>query len=768
MKKRFLSILLALSVLCAFIPITASAGSYNGLTYDYNFDDQTIRITRGDTTGDVVIPSEIEGWTVTAIADGAFSNCYDLTSVTIPDTVTSIGKNNFGYAPVVVDENNKYYSSADGVLYNKDKTTLIKYPKASEETSFTVPDSVITISEEAFWWSSLKSVTIPDSVTTIGDGAFRCCYDLTDVNIGSGVTAIGTAAFGECKTLNITFDEANQYFCVEDGVLYNKDKTILLQYLNGMLGLESYDNNKRKSFTIPDGVEIIADSAFYGCTALKNSVTIPDSVKTICDNAFYDCMNLSYVNIGSGVTYIGENAFYSCHDMNDITIPDGVTYIGDYAFYRCYKFDSITIPDSVTRIGKGAFESSGLKAITLPDTALSIGAYAFEETRYETNSDNFTDDYLYIGNHLIKGPNGNIREDTKTIADRAFYKNESIESVVISDSVEIIGDEAFYECSNLKSVALGKNLEKIGDNAFYYCKKLESVTTGDNITYIGDYAFYYCSLNEFIIPEGVTYIGVDAFYGNDFTDINIPNGVIEISDGAFHGCSYLVSVTISDSVTKIGFGAFKGCWNLEDFSVGENNTDYSSADGVLYNKDKTELIQYPSGNTKTEFTIPDTVTNISKFYLGESLTALTIPNSVKYIGDDAFESSWRYGLTDVYFIGTETQWNRIEIGDGNEELTKATMHFVPILKTTAEITKSESDSAYTFEVDAEEKYEDCYVYVAVYDENGALVEINCVPMDTTENTNISVNKNDNGKKIKIFIWTDTLQSIIDSAKQYDI
>lgn len=589
---------------------------------------------------------------------------------------------------------------------------------------------------------------------------------MTDVNIGSGVTTIGTAAFGECKTLNITIDETNQHFCVEDGVLYSKDKTTLFQYLNGKRDA----GYRGASFTVPDGVETIADSAFYGCDVLDGSITIPDSVKTIGDNAFYDCMNFSYMDIGNGVTYIGENAFYCCQNMNDITIPDGVTYIGDYAFYRCYKFESITIPDSVTRIGKGAFENSGLKDITMPDTALSIGTYAFESTRYENNNTT-DDDHLYIGNHLVKGTRFNskatIKSGTKTIADQAFYEG-SMESIVIPDSVEIIGDEAFYKCSYLKSVTLGKNLKKIGDNAFYYCQKLESVTTGDNITYIGDYAFYYCSLSEFIIPEGVTYIGVKAFYDNDFTDINIPYGVIEIGDGAFYSIYYLESVTISDSVTKIGDDAFDGCWNLESFSVGENNTNYSSVDGVLYNKDKTELIQYPSGNTRTEFTIPDTVTNISKFYLGESLTSVTIPKSVKYIGDNAFEGSWRYGLTDVYFIGTETQWNRIEIGDDNEELTNATIHFVPILKTTAEITKSETDSAYTFEVDAEEKYEDCCVYAAVYDENGALIEINCIPLDTTENTQISVNKNDSGKTIKIFIWTDTLQSIIESAKRYEI
>ena len=208
----------------------------------------------------------------------------------------------------------------NGVVYNSSKTKILGHTKDIPSV-LTIPDSVESIGDDAFYrCARLKSVTIPDSVTSIGWYAFKYCTGLTSVTIGNSVTSIGWYAFENCTGLTtITVKEGNpNYSSDEYGVLFNKDKTLLIQYPIG---------NTKTSYTIPDSVTRIGRYAFYNCTGLT-SVTIPDSV-----------------------TSIGDYAFYNCTGLTSVTIPDSVTSIGDLAFAYCDNLTSITIPDSVTRIG---------------------------------------------------------------------------------------------------------------------------------------------------------------------------------------------------------------------------------------------------------------------------------------------------------------------------------------------------------------------------------------------------------------------------------
>ncbi len=252
---------------------------------------------------------------VTSIGDYALSDCGSLESVTVPDSVTSIGNyafyycnalknvnigkgvtsigdDAFWYCPslisINVDADNEYYSSENGVLFNKDKTKLIQYPSSKNDAYYAVPDSVTDIRENAFFECGLlESITIPDSVTSIGDSVFFNCTSLKSAMIGKGVTSIGTSAFIGCTSL--------------------------------------------ESITIPDGITSIANQTFDNCTSLE-SVTIPDSVTSIGNGAFRNCTSLESITIPDSVTSIGNYAFRNCTSLTSVTIPDSVTSIGDCAF----------------------------------------------------------------------------------------------------------------------------------------------------------------------------------------------------------------------------------------------------------------------------------------------------------------------------------------------------------------------------------------------------------------------------------------------------
>ena len=377
----------------------AAEKTYDIYTYEVGLDG-TIIITycKESASGAITIPSEIDGKSVTSIGAGAFYGCTGLTSITIPDSVTSIGDGTFedctgltsitipnsvesigsdafagcsSLTSINVARGNNYYSGNNGVLFNKKKTELIRYPEGKSQTSYTIPNSVTSIGDWAFrGCTGLTSITIPDSVTSIGDRAFAGCTGLTSITIPDSVTSIGESAFAGCTGLT--------------------------------------------SVTLGNGVTSIEDEAFYECTGLT-SITIPNSVESIGSDAFAGCSSLTSINVARGnnyysgnngvlfnkkktelirypegksqtsytipnsVTSIGAGAFYGCTGLTSITIPNSVTSIGEMAFLCCRSLTSITIPDSVTSIGYGTFaDCTGLTSITIPNSVTSIEDAAFD------------------------------------------------------------------------------------------------------------------------------------------------------------------------------------------------------------------------------------------------------------------------------------------------------------------------------------------------------------------------------------------------------
>ena len=599
MRKKILSIFLAVCLIFSLLPVTAMADAAesgscgDNLTWTLENGILTISGTgkmenyypNNGTTAPwgencSSIKSVVIGDGVTSIGRSAFYDCARLTSVTIPNSVTEIGASAF--------EN------------------------CSNLTNITIPDGVTEIDDNAFEKCiSLTSVVIPDGVTEIGWHAFSDCSSLKSVTLPSSVTKIEPWAFNGCNKIKDVYykGDVESWLGIEfvSSINSNPCTSGSNLYFNGELvtdivipdSVTSIGNNAfakcggLTSVVIPNSVRSIGDSAFFGCSSLK-SVTVPDSVTKIGSSAFWYCRSLTSVSIGSGVISIGSGAFCGCSSLKSVTIPDGVVIIEDSTFSNCDSLTSVTIPNSVKRIEYGAFTScSKLKDVYYNGDVeswlgIDVTAYASNPC---TNGGN-----LYFNGVLAADVV--IPDGVTGIETRAFVGCGSLTSVAIPSSVTSIGKEAFNNCANLKSAKIGSGVKSIGDYAFSNCESLTSVAIPDSVTSIGKSAFFRCSSLASVIISG---------------------SVTGISEGAFYSCSSLTSVVIPSSVTSIGDEAFKDC-------------------GL------------------TSVTIPNSVTSIGEqAFASCNFTSVVIPSSVTSIGDCAFH--WCNKLRDIAYGGTKEAWD---------------------------------------------------------------------------------------------------------------
>ena len=638
---------------------------------------------------------------VKRIRDDAFKGCSNLTSVTIGNSVTSIGDYAFSGCSSLTS-----VTIPNGVMSIEECT----FYDCSSLANVTIPDSVTSIGEYAFeGCSSLKSVTIPNGVTNIGQSTFSGCSSLKSVTIPNSITSIGYRAFFGCSSLtSVTIP--NGVKSIESDAFCGCSSLTSVTIPNGVKSIESFafgGCSSLTSVTIPDSVTEIKLYAFEGCSSLA-SVTIPDSVTSIEDNAFKDCSSLTSVTIGNNVTSIGWSAFEGCGSLESVTIPDSVTSIRSDTFSGCSSLTSVTIGNNVTSIGWAAFEGcssltsvmignsvtsiidrafhdcSSLTSITIPDSVTSIGEDAFWDCS-SLESVTIGNSVTSIGDSAFEGCSGlksvnytGTKGDWCKISfgDRSFTANpvcyakclyvngEDVGDVIIPNDVTRINPHTFYNCKNLTSITIPNSVTSIGEYAFYGCNSLTSVTIPDSVTSIGEYAFYDCdSLTGVTIPDGVTSIGEGTFkFCSSLTSVTIPDSVTSIGDGAFDGCNGLTSIIIPNSVTSIGDSAFEGCSGLTSITIPNSVTSIGN-------------FAFDGCTGLTSITIPNSVTSIENgaFFFCISLESVTIPDSVTSIGSSAFDYC-KY-LKDVYYCGTEAQWEKITIGDDNNCLTNATIHF---------------------------------------------------------------------------------------------
>lgn len=533
-----------------------------------------------------------------------FYNCKSLRTLTLPKNVSKLPGVFSGCTSleeVVVDPENPYFTSVDGVLYDKAQTTILFYPSSKYDTSFVFPESVTTISDGVFRGNeNLESITIGKNVSYIGAGAFQDCENLCEITFAdgdNGATAleIGAHAFDGCGKYSYT------------------KFSLALPARTNKVGEYAFANmSYLTSIVLNEGIEEISDYMLYNSQRITE-ITIPASVKTIGKSVFYRCgynddtFAVTFAE-GSQLVSIGESAFantsssYTSASIS-LVLPEGLQSIGYQAFYSSY-FASITIPKTVKYIGGQAF-ANGSSWSTSKLVSVIFEEGGTEDLVLGTESPDHVDSYYgtFVGG-------------------------------------------VFEACNSLETIALPERLVYIGASTFEDCEKLTTVTFGENsrLKHIGSKAFAYTAIENLTIPKSVSngevlvnesgakasYIGVasNAFYAmTSLQVLSFEEGGSEplsLGDRAFEYMSKLTTLNLparlcdytdanGNSVRGISARSFNQSYEsmLTAINIEEGGQQYCSVDGVVYTADKTVLVVCPAGKAG-KVTVEQTVTLVDE------------------------------------------------------------------------------------------------------------------------------------------------------------
>ena len=475
----------------------------------------------------------------------------------------------------------------------------------------------------------ITSVTIPNGVTTIGFSAFNGCIKLEKIKFSSNLDTVCENAFNNTKWFN------NQ----SNGLVY--------------VGKVAYkykgDMPRNTKITVKSDTVSISESAFKDCANLT-AILIPSSVKHIDKYALYNCQGLTKLNFNDGIERIENDAFGACEKLTSVNFSETLKSIGAFAFVECKKLSEITIPQSVTSVGEYAFSGcENLASVTVSDDLPYVGGRAFEKTKWLNSQ---PDGVVYIGKSAY-GYKGDMPKNTElslksgitNISGYAFYEEKNLTSVKIPETVNRIGNWAFLDCEGLKNVNIPDGVKRIESWTFSNCSSLTNITVPDSVTVLDGLAFSYCTnLKNIELSKNLTEIGMGALsHCTSLETIDIPDSVIIMDNIAMAGCSELKSVNIGSNLKTVGGQVFAGCTSLEKVNVNLNNKNYTSENGIWYDKNKTKIILYPYNKKDSAYTTPTSLKELCNGYVGSygtlldnsNLKTVTIEKNVAKIDDYA-------------------------------------------------------------------------------------------------------------------------------------
>lgn len=742
--KRIIAFLLAFVLTGACLPITPAIAE-EGQPFMYQLlGDGSVEITGyTGSGGDVVIPETVDGYTVSGIGNCAFSGS-NITSVFIPKTVMSISTQPFVYQEklkkITVDTQNPYfYSDEYGVVYTRNDNGQSSYQELvvapALSGTYTVPDGVggirphafeyyndlekLVLGKDVYWigshafegcrklkeivftgsmddsihsnWiqygafsgcSTLETLVLPEGLKTIGEHALYGCKSLKAINIPASVTSIGSSAFTDTDSLTaITVDPANTaYKTDERGVLYTIDGLTLHSAPGGLSG----------SYSIPEGVTAVGDSAFYYCDKLTG-ISFPSTVTTLGSYAFQYCTGLTELTVPGTIKEIPYHGFYHCENLTALRISKGVEVIGENAFDGCERLTHVALPSSLTKLGKWAFYNCiSLKTMSFRSQVPEFDAEALawgEKTAYYYKSwsadalQNYGGTITWVpvkaagdcGKYLdwTLEENGTLTiHGSGDMTSCAWSKyNADITRIVFDGEITSICDNAFAGAVHLTEVEIPKSVEKLGQKAFADSALTHIEFLGDAPVIAGD-ALQNVTASAQYLPVYESWGPATCLnYGGDLTwdarELTGPYG--ETSTWTLSADGVLtISGTGSESWSENGYGfeAYKD--SIKKLVVEEGMTQITGFDGCV----NLTGLELPESLTRIEWNAFNGCTGLTELQLPENLafigdmafsgctglTTVVLPDSMQYIYMEAFAGCT--ALTDVYLSkNLESLWN---------------------------------------------------------------------------------------------------------------
>ncbi|MGP1420966.1 MAG: leucine-rich repeat protein [Tannerella sp.] len=506
----------------------------------------------------------------------------------------------------------------------------------NEIETVTIGSGVTTVGQNAFFnCMKLQNITLPEGVTTIGAYAFAQCHKLPGITIPSTVTAIGEGAFLRCYALPaIGVAAGNTHFTSADDVLYNHTKTELICYPYGKpgtaftvpaevkkIGRSAFADCRLQSITLPEGLTTIGVSAFLYCSALKN-IKIPGSVTSMEKFAFQSCTALTDVTVAWDTPLAIEPTVYYDVTLSGVTLNVPADKVPAYQAANVWK-DFGTITDSWITVNPASLDFT-FAGETKPVTVNASRAWtAASDQTWLTLSASSGSGTATINVTVTANPGTMPRTAKVTFTSGSITREVNvIQAGTGAATIGTTGPLIWSHDAGTKTLSITgtgdmPDYASESDQPWYaFQDEIKTVTIGSGVTTVGENAFRNCmELQNITLPEGVTTIG----------------------ERAFLECRKLAGITIPSTVTAIGKAAFFRCYALPAIGVAAGSAHFTSADGVLYNKAKTELVCYPRRKPGTAFTVPAGVKKIGGYAFGScKLQSITLPEGLTTIGEDAF------------------------------------------------------------------------------------------------------------------------------------